>query len=46
MKLRFLFLLPLSLFLGCQPSVTERAIRQQLQDYPESRVQDVYKSFC
>ena len=46
MKLRFLFLLPLFLFLGCQPSVSERAIRQQLQDYPESRVQDVYKSFC
>ena len=46
MKLRFLFLLPLFLFLGCQPSVTERAIRQQLQDYPESRVQDVYKCFC
>lgn len=46
MKLRFLFLLPLFLFLGCQPSVTERAIRQQLQDYPESRVQDIYKSFC
>ena len=46
MKLRFLLLLPLFLSLGCQPSVTERAIRQQLQDYPESRVQDIYKSFC
>ena len=46
MKLRFLSLLPLFLSLSCQPSVTERAIRQQLQDYPESRVQDIYKSFC
>ena len=46
MKLRFLLLLPLFLFIACQPSVTERAIRQQLQDYPESRVQDIYKSFC
>ena len=46
MKLRFLLLLPLFLSLGCQPSATERAIRQQLQDYPESRVQDIYKSFC
>ncbi len=46
MKLRFLLLLPLFLSLGCQPSVTERTIRQQLKDYPESRVQDIYKSFC
>ena len=45
MKLRFL-LLPLFLSLGCQPSVTERAIRQQLKDYPKSRVQDIYKSYC
>ena len=46
MKLRFLLLLPLFLSFSCQPSATERAIRQQLQDYPESRVQDIYKSFC
>ena len=34
------------LLLGCQPSATEKAIKQQLLDYPESRVQDIYKSFC
>ena len=42
---KLLFLL-LPLFGGCRPSVTEQAIRQQLQDYPQSRVQDIYKSFC
>lgn len=46
MKARFLLLLPLFFLLGCQPSATEKAIKQQLLDYPESRVQDIYKSFC
>ena len=47
MKARvFLLILPLFLLLGCQSSVTEKAISRQLQDYPESRVQDIYKSFC
>ena len=46
MKLRFLYHLPLFHFLGCQPSATEQAIRRQLEDYPQSRVQDIYKSFC
>lgn len=46
-RIRFL-LIPLLvlLFVSCQPSLVETAIRQQLQDYPESRVQDIYKSFC
>ncbi len=43
-KLLFLLLVPL--FAECQPSATEQAIRQQLQDYPQSQVQDIYKSFC
>ena len=46
MRLRNIFLFPLLFLLGCQPSVTEKAILQQLQDYPDSRVQDIYKSFC
>ena len=36
----------LLLLLGCQPSSEKTAIERQLQDYPESRVQDIYKSFC
>ena len=42
----FFILFPLCLLLGCQPSATEQAITQQLLDYPESRVQDIYKNFC
>ena len=34
------------LLLGCQPSATEKAILRQLQEFPETRVQDIYKSFC
>ena len=37
---------PLLLLLGCHPSPEKAAIERQLQDYPESRVQDIYKSFC
>lgn len=40
------FVFPLLLLLGCQPSPEKAAITRQLQDYPESRVQDIYKSFC
>ena len=40
------FLLPLLLLLGCQPSATEKAISRQLQEFPETRVQDIYKNFC
>ena len=43
---RTLLLFALILLFGCQPSATETAIRQQLQDFPESRVQDIYKDFC
>ena len=31
---------------ACQDSPTDLAIRQQLLDFPESRAQDFYKSFC
>ena len=40
------FLLPILVLAGCRPSPTKAAIERQLQDYPESRVQDIYKSFC
>ena len=32
--------------IACQNSPTDLAIRQQLLDFPESRAQDFYKSFC
>ena len=31
---------------GCRPDPVREAIARQLELYPESRVQDVYKSFC
>lgn len=43
---RTLLLFAIILLIGCQPTATEKAIRQQLQDFPESRVQDIYKDFC
>ena len=46
MKLRALLLFPLFVLLSCQPSAEKAAIARQLQDYPETRVQDIYKSFC
>lgn len=42
----FALVFPLLVLLGCQPSPEKAAIARQLQDYPESRVQDIYKSFC
>ena len=42
----FAFVFPLLFLLGCQPSPEKAAIERQLQDYPETRVQDIYKSFC
>lgn len=45
MKYRLFLLLPFFL-LSCQPSLEKDAIERQLRDYPESRVQDIYKSFC
>ena len=41
-----LSLFSLFLLLGCQPSPQKAAIERQLKDYPETRVQDIYKSFC
>lgn len=34
------------LSVSCQPDATREAIERQLQQYPASRVQDIYKSFC
>ena len=45
-KLLLAVLLPLVAATACRPSETELAIRQQLIDFPESRAQDFYKSFC
>lgn len=42
----FALVLPMLFLLGCQPSPEKAAIERQLQDYPASRVQDIYKSFC
>lgn len=36
----------LLLLASCQGAGTREAISRQLQMYPESRVQDIYKSFC
>lgn len=36
----------LFILLGCHPSSEKTAIESQLRDYPESRVLDIYKSFC
>ena len=46
--MRFSSIILLSLFflLGCSPSPEKADISRQLQVYPESRVQDIYKSFC
>lgn len=34
------------LTVACQGNVTREAISRQLEQYPASRVQDIYKSFC
>ena len=46
--MRRICILLLSIFLlaSCQPSPQKAAIERQLRDYPETRVQDIYKSFC
>ena len=46
--MRFRSVLPACfiLLLCCCTSPEKKAISRQLQDYPESRVQDIYKSFC
>lgn len=42
----FALVFPLLVLLGCQPSPEKAAVARQMEDYPESRVQDIYKSFC
>ena len=44
--LRYPAILALLLFVSCQSNPTREAIEYQLKQYPESRVQDIYKSFC
>ena len=39
-------LFSLLLMYACQSDPTRKAIERQLQQYPETRVQDIYKSFC
>ena len=46
MRIPALIILSAFLTAGCHPSTEKAAIVRQLQDYPESRVQDIYKSFC
>lgn len=46
MKQRIILLFPLFLLFACQASPEKAAIEHQLRDYPASRVQDIYKSFC
>ncbi len=41
-----ILIFPLLILFGCRDNAAEKAIRQQLADYPESTVQDIYKSFC
>ena len=42
----FVPLLTMLLAVACQGDPTQEAISRQLKQYPESRVQDIYKSFC
>ena len=42
----FLLAAIIALLVSCQTDPTRDAVQQQLQQYPESRVQDIYKSFC
>ena len=46
MRIPALIILSAFLIAGCHPSTEKAAIVRQLQDYPESRVQDIYKNFC
>ena len=46
MRLRHILLVLFPLLSGCRTASENDAIARQLQDYPESRVQDIYKSFC
>ena len=44
--LNIIFVSFLLLLAACQGEGTREAISRQLEMYPESRVQDIYKSFC
>lgn len=47
MKFRIFSLFAAFLLLGgCQGDPVQKAISRQLADYPETRVSDIYKSFC
>ena len=46
MRLHLLLLFALVFTAGCRESSLKEVISNQIQDYPESRVQDIYKSFC
>lgn len=46
MRLRHILLVLFPLLSSCRTASENDAIARQLQDYPESRVQDIYKSFC
>lgn len=45
MKHFSLFLLALGILCGCDAPIRQ-AVRAQLESFPESRAQDIYKSFC
>lgn len=45
MKIKYILFFMLVLA-GCGQTVAEKSVANQLRDFPESRVQDIYKSFC
>ncbi|MBR5174718.1 MAG: hypothetical protein IKW89_02175 [Bacteroidales bacterium] len=46
MRKSYILLLSIIILTCCQRSPKKAAIERQLRDYPETRVQDIYKSFC
>ena len=43
---RGFYVLALTTLIGCQSASVRSGIERQLKEYPESRVQDIYKCFC
>ena len=43
---KILYILIIGLILGCAKDSVRIGIENQLKEFPESRVQDIYKSFC
>ena len=43
---KILYILIIGLILGCAKNSVRIGIENQLKEFPESRVQDIYKSFC